>query len=178
MLPSCSHLSTSYPLVPMRLSYCSPYRFHLIHPIRISILRLHRHRPFSLVHTNHIHLLRAPTQLIKPISQPLIDQPSRELHPNDPLAQTKHLRIIRQHRPLDAETVMCRHRADAGDFVRRDRDAEACAADEDGAVCFSCCNLLASSAHLSSLNLSRLRFLLAPTLQCKMQDTKPTTKKT
>lgn len=72
---------------------------------------------------NRPNLLRTRTPLIKPIPQPLLHQPPRELEPNNPLSKTQHLRIITQHRPLHTKAIMSRHGTDPSDLVRGDGDA-------------------------------------------------------
>jgi hypothetical protein len=44
------------------------------------------------------------------------------------------LGVVREHAALDAVWVVGRHGADAFDFVRGDGDAQARAADQEGAV--------------------------------------------
>jgi hypothetical protein len=107
------------------------------------IVSNHRHtsRPSSaqpkvlpLMLHNIPNLLRARTLLIKLIPNPLPHQPPRQLQPNNPLPQTKHLRIIAQNTPLNRKTIVRSHGPDPRDFVCRNRDSQACAADQDGAV--------------------------------------------
>ncbi|KAL7774120.1 hypothetical protein CFE70_005030 [Pyrenophora teres f. teres 0-1] len=83
---------------------------------------------------NRIHLLRTRTRAIKPIPQPLPDEPPGQLDAHDALAHTQHLGIITQHGALDGEAVVRRDGADAGDLVCGNGDPEACSADEEGAV--------------------------------------------
>ena len=94
---------------------------HLIH--------LFSHLMQNIILINRLHLLRTRTPLVKPIRQPLPNQPPRQLQPNNPLSQTQHLRVITQHRSLNTKTIMRRHCPDSSYFVRCDGDAESGSAD-------------------------------------------------
>src|SRR5699024_11355720 len=66
--------------------------------------------------------------------QPHLDQLLRELQSDDPLPHRQHLCVVREHGALDGVEVVRGDGADAGDLVRRDRDAQARAADQQGTV--------------------------------------------
>lgn len=91
--------------------------------------------PLQLI--NNLDLGSTSTTLIKHIPQPLLRQPSSQLQPNNPLAETEHLGVVAQHGALDGEAVVRRHGPYALDLVRRDGDAEARAADQERAVDFA-----------------------------------------
>jgi hypothetical protein len=103
------------------------YRLNLRRRTRILHLSLAQIPVFLYFHSTHG---------IKPIPQPLLNQPSRQLQPNDPLPKTQHLSIITQHRSLHTKAIMCSHGTNTSDLVRGDRDAESGAADQERAVCF------------------------------------------
>jgi hypothetical protein len=114
---------------------------HLTPASHLTTLRLNPPSPLSLIHTNNLHLLATLTPSIESISHPLPDQSSRKLDADDALPETQDLGVVGEHGALDAEAVVGGDGADAGDFVGGDSDAEAGAADENGAVCFAGCNL-------------------------------------
>lgn len=98
--------------------------FNMLHVLEILPLVLH----------DGIDFFRARALLVKSVVQPLLCQPPRNLYAHDPLAHTQHLRVIAQHSPLDAETVVRGHGPDARDLVRRNGNTQPGAADEQRAV--------------------------------------------
>lgn len=83
---------------------------------------------------NLIHLLGTRTVGIEFVAQPLASQTTRQLEANDTLAHAEDLGIVAEDAALDAEAIMRGDGTNALDFVGRDGNAEASAADQESAV--------------------------------------------
>src|SRR4029453_5834565 len=84
----------------------------------------------TLVVLNQGDLFGGGGALVEGVGEPFLGEAAGEFQAHDALPEGEYLGVVAQHRTLHGEGVVGGDGADAGDLVRCDGDAEACAADQ------------------------------------------------